>query len=137
MVKRGYLAVITRFLNCGLMSYTKHIYVIQEVFIFDQTQRCTVLQSVYFETVFVLRLVPGQQVFYPCWQIYTSSCVFHESSCITMCLVLCAWKEQEVTKASNQFRFHVNQNLLGFAKPRETHTRVKPTSNNAQYPIML
>ena len=29
------------------MSYTKHIHVVQEVFIFDQTQRCTVLQSVY------------------------------------------------------------------------------------------
>ncbi len=53
MVKRGHLAVITRSLNCGLMSYTEHIYVIQEVFIFDQTQRCTVLQSVYFETVLV------------------------------------------------------------------------------------
>ncbi len=44
--------MITRSLNCRLMSCTKHIYVAQEVFIFDQTQRCTVLQSVYFETVF-------------------------------------------------------------------------------------
>ncbi len=54
MVKRGHLAIIIKFLNCGLMSYTKHIYVTQEVFIFDQTQRCMVLQSVYFETVFVV-----------------------------------------------------------------------------------
>ncbi len=53
MAERGHLAVIIRSLNCGLMSYTIHIYVAQEVFILDQTQRCTVLQSVYFETVYV------------------------------------------------------------------------------------
>ncbi len=47
--------MIIRSLNCRLMSYTKYIYVAQEVFIFDQTQRCTVLQSVYFETVYVVK----------------------------------------------------------------------------------
>ena len=35
------------------MSCIKHIHVAQEVFIFDQTQRCMVLQSVFFETVLV------------------------------------------------------------------------------------
>ncbi len=67
MAERGHLAVIIRSLNCGLMSYTKHIYVAQEVFIFDQTQRCTVLQSVYFETVYVCVRV--------CVCIYLSVCV--------------------------------------------------------------
>ncbi len=39
--------------TAGLMSCTGHFHLLQEVFIFCQTQRCTVFQMVCFETILV------------------------------------------------------------------------------------
>ncbi len=97
MVKRGYLAVIIRSLNCELMSCTKHIYVAQEGFIFDQIQRCTVLQSVYFEMVLVL-ILPARASTVQSLRCWTKlGCGFHTKKIGLFSIVLFPCNENACT----------------------------------------